>query len=241
MRRCATVLIQLLLVTLVWIGSLHAQDEYGEDSKLNTNLAIAASVPLNPIARFTNFGWGTTVGAGYNFNRQNALVGEFLWNRLNPTPEVIAPIRLALNSPNVNGHANLYALTGNYRLELRGHKLGTYFIGGGGIYHRNASLSQDGPERHRHYVHIGMGMVGIQLLVRSSDEGRDDCKLSLNCIWGKWWHGLYRESGRPSLPAVHRGALPLCAQYENQHPDHTCHDGNPLLSCNMPCYYCYHN
>jgi len=145
MRHCATVSVQLLFVTLVWVGPLHAQDEYGEDSKLNTNLAIAASVPLNPIARFTNFGWGTTVGAGYNFNRQNSLIGEFLWNRLNPTPEVMAPIRLALNSPNVNGHANLYALTGNYRLELRGHKLGTYFIGGGGIYHRNASLSQEVP------------------------------------------------------------------------------------------------
>jgi hypothetical protein len=144
MIRCTKVLIQLIVV-MACLGSLHAQQEFGEDSKLNTNLAMSFSVPLNPIAKFTNFGWGTTVGAGYNFNRHNAIVGEFLWNRLYATPEVLAPVRLALNSADVNGHANLYALTANYRFEMRGQKLGTYFIAGGGVYHRNASLTQQVP------------------------------------------------------------------------------------------------
>ena len=144
MLRCTKVLIQLTVV-VACLGHLHAQQEFGENSKLNTNLAMSFSVPLNPIAKFTNFGWGTTVGAGYNFNRYNAIIGEFLWNRLYPTPEVLAPVRLALNSANVNGHANLYALTANYRFEVRGQKLGAYFIAGGGVYHRNASLTQQVP------------------------------------------------------------------------------------------------
>jgi hypothetical protein len=142
---CTKVLIRLTLVVTACMVPLHAQEEFGEDSKLNTNLAMVVSVPLNPIAKFTNFGWGTTVGAGYNFNRHNAIVGEFLWNHLYPTNEVLAPVRLALNSADVNGHANIYALTANYRFELRGRKLGAYFIGGGGIYHRNASLTQQVP------------------------------------------------------------------------------------------------
>jgi opacity protein-like surface antigen len=144
MIRCTKALIQLT-VAVACLNSLHAQQEFGEDSKLNTNLAMSFSVPLNPVAKFTNFGWGTTVGAGYNFNRHNAIIGEFLWNRLYATPEVLAPVRLALNSADVNGHANLYALTANYRLEMRGQKLGTYFIAGGGVYHRNASLTQEVP------------------------------------------------------------------------------------------------
>lgn len=145
MKRCANVLIRVALVAVACASSLPAQEEFGEDSHLNTNLALAFSVPLNPIAQFTNIGWGTTVGAGYNFNRHHAIVGEFMWNRLNPTSEVLAPIRLALNSANVNGHANLYALTANYRFEMRGQKAGWYFIAGGGLYRRDASLTQEVP------------------------------------------------------------------------------------------------
>lgn len=147
MIRCRKMFIQLAIVAAC-LSPLHAQQEFGEDSRLNTNLAMSFSVPLNPVAKFTNFGWGTTVGAGFNFNKYNAIVGEFLWNRLYATPEVLAPVRQALNSANVNGHANLYALTANYRLEVRGQKmgaLGLYFIAGGGVYHRSVSLTQPVP------------------------------------------------------------------------------------------------
>ena len=145
MRWCAKVLIQLILVAVILPGFLHAQEDedFTEDSKLNTNLGVALSVPLNPLAQFTNFAGGVNVGAGYNFNRRNAFVGEFMWNGIVPSDAVIAPIRAALQAPNLDGHANLFALTANYRYELRGQKTGIYFIGGAGIYHRNASLSQE--------------------------------------------------------------------------------------------------
>jgi hypothetical protein len=54
----------------------------------------------------------------------------------------MAPLRQALHDGTLNGHGNLYAFTANYRFELRGRALGTYFIAGGGFYYRNAELSQ---------------------------------------------------------------------------------------------------
>ena len=43
--------------------------------------------PSEPDCAVYKFRSGDSSRAGYNFNRQNALVGEFLWNRLNPTPK----------------------------------------------------------------------------------------------------------------------------------------------------------
>jgi len=142
MRSLAWLAMNSLIVIAISSPSLGAQDEYGENSRLNTNLAFSLTAPLNPIAKFANFGWGTTVGAGYNFSRRNAFVGEFLWNRLYPSSETLAPLRLALHSADLHGHSDLYAFTANYRFELRGQSLGTYFIGGAGFYYRNATLSK---------------------------------------------------------------------------------------------------
>ena len=75
------VIVVLSLVTLGWFGTLYAQDDFGEDSKLNTNLGFTLGVPVNPTARFVTYGWGFVAGAGYNFNRRNALVGEVMWDR----------------------------------------------------------------------------------------------------------------------------------------------------------------
>jgi Outer membrane protein beta-barrel domain len=142
MRPICKTTITCLLVIVAFPTFLNAQDEYGEDSKLNTNMAIPLSVPLNPLAKSVNFGLGTTIGAGYNLSRRNAIVAEFMWNRLFVSSQTLAPLRLALHTHDLNGHGNLYAFTANYRYELSGHSLGTYFIAGGGFYYRNANLSQ---------------------------------------------------------------------------------------------------
>jgi hypothetical protein len=89
-----------------------------------------------------HLGFGFAVGGGYNFTRRHGLIGEYMWNTLIPTNEAQAKIRVALNNPNVNANADVMALTGNYRFELRGKALGTYFIGGAGLYYRHSSLSQ---------------------------------------------------------------------------------------------------
>jgi len=142
MKSYGRIAVQLVLIAACtsWVN---AQEEYGEDMRLNTNLAFTLTAPLNPIARFANFGWGTTVGAGYNFSRRHAFVGEFMWNRLYPSSETLAPLKLALHSGDLHGHSDLYAFTANYKFELRGRTLGTYFIGGTGFYYRTTTLSQN--------------------------------------------------------------------------------------------------
>jgi hypothetical protein len=134
----------LLLITVVTIAgcNIHAQDEGDDDPKGNVNLGMPISGPLNPTAQFVNLGLGTTVGAGYNFTRRHAVVGEFMWNNLFPTNGALAPIKAASQNPNLSAGGNLYAFTGNYRFELRGKAVGTYLIGGGGWYYRNTHLSQ---------------------------------------------------------------------------------------------------
>jgi hypothetical protein len=135
------VFVAVIVTAGMWSRAAFAQMD-AEDSKLNTNLALVLTAPLNPTARFTNFGWGVVAGAGYNFNSHHAFVGEFMWNRLSVSDQALNPIRVALQSPDINGHANLFAFTANYRLEFRGKRLGTYFIAGGGLYHRSTSISQ---------------------------------------------------------------------------------------------------
>jgi hypothetical protein len=140
MTRIANILISISL-TLLSAGYLHAQD-HNDETRFNTNLGMTISAPLNPTARFVSVGWGTVYGAGYNFNRRNGVIGEVMWNRLNSTEAALLPIRSALNAFDIGGHGNLVALTANYRFELRGKVLGTYLIGGGGLYYRNASLTR---------------------------------------------------------------------------------------------------
>lgn len=137
----------LVCLSLLLIAcSARAQSEYGnDDPSITTSLGIPVSVALNPTGRYISGGWGVDGGIGHNFNRRNALIGEFMWNNLNPTSGVLQPIRVALQSPDINGFSNLFALTANYRFELRGKRFGTYFIGGGGWYYRNAYLSKPIP------------------------------------------------------------------------------------------------
>ena len=133
------------MLAMVWGSTLLSAQEYDfdENSRLNTNIAVPVVVPVNPTARFTNFGVGFTAGAGYNMSPRNAFVGEFMWNRLFPSNSAITPLRVALHSRSLKGYGNLLAFTGNYKFELRGKSLGTYFIGGGGFYYRSVTLSQE--------------------------------------------------------------------------------------------------
>ena len=128
---------------LVSASAIRAQEEVeNDDPKFNTNLGLPISAPLNPMAQFAGAGTGVIYGAGYNFARRHAVVGEFMWDWLNPGGGALTPIRAALQLNDISGHSNLYSLTANYRFELRGRALGIYFIGGGGWYVRKSSLTK---------------------------------------------------------------------------------------------------
>jgi hypothetical protein len=119
-----------------------AQDYDWEDSRLNTNIAFTLTAPMYPTKNFSDFGWGGVMGAGFNFNKHNAFVGEFMWNRLHVRDRVLVPLRLALQNPEVKGHSDVYGFTANYKLEFRGKTLGTYFIVGPGFYYRSTRISK---------------------------------------------------------------------------------------------------
>lgn len=130
----------------VWLGlvlvvcsTLHAQDE---SDKINSNLGFSVSVPLNPIAQFTDINWGLNAGVGYNFTEHHSFIGEFMWNSLSPSSAALQPIRVAAQDPSISGHSNLFAVTGEYRYQLQGKVRGAYVIGGGGWYYRTSGLSK---------------------------------------------------------------------------------------------------
>jgi hypothetical protein len=118
-----------------------AQD-FDPDSKVNTNIGVPVTIPVSSTSEFAKLGTGVVVGAGYNFTPHHAFVGEFMWNWLFPTDESLAPLRLATAKGDLNGHSNLFVLTTNYRFEMRGKRVGGYFIGGVGYYYRNASRTE---------------------------------------------------------------------------------------------------
>jgi hypothetical protein len=138
------IVLGLALIVAACVGPLYAQDDGPDDNpKINSNLGFTVGVPLGTTGQVVNTAWGITAGVGYNFNRRNAFVGEFMWNRLYPDDGQISPLRLgALQVAGFNATTDLFALSGNYRFELRGKTFGGYAIGGGGWYHRNTNLSK---------------------------------------------------------------------------------------------------
>lgn len=133
-RALLTVLMSIALLTSV---SMWAQeDEPNDNRKSNGNLGLPISLPLAPMGQIAQAGIGVTYGAGYNFTRRHAVIGEFMWDWLHPNINGLPGVSGA------NGHGNLYTLTANYRFELRGQKFGTYFLAGGGWYLRHSSLTK---------------------------------------------------------------------------------------------------
>jgi len=126
----------LISVTLLTSALLWAQSEEANDNRRsNGHLGLPISIPLNPMGHFAMAGTGVTYGAGYNFTRRHAVIGEFMWDWLHPNVSSLPGVS------SVNGHSNLYTLTANYRFELRGRSLGAYFLAGGGWYLRHSSLT----------------------------------------------------------------------------------------------------
>lgn len=139
---CTKICVALLVLLTIATRSAEAQEEGDDNPRGNVNLGLNIAAPLNPVARVVNIGWGLTTGAGYNFNRRNGVVTEFMWQHLFPNSGALTTIRTGLQNPNVNASGDVVAFTSNYRFELRGKSVGTYFIGGGGLYYRTTSLSQ---------------------------------------------------------------------------------------------------
>ena len=122
------------------------QAQHGDDNpSFSSSMGLSLSAPLSPTKHYVSTGLGVDYSAGYNFTRRHALVGELMWNWLFSTDEALQPLRLALQTRNIDAHGNLFGVTMNYKFELRGKLLGGYLITGGGWYYRNASITQEIP------------------------------------------------------------------------------------------------
>lgn len=132
----------LFLALIILPAASFAQEADDQDSKINSNIGFPVTFPVGSTSDFTHVGTGAVVGVGYNFNQHNAFVGEFLWSWLYPTEESLQPLRPFTGGGDLNGHSNLFVVTANYKLEFSRHRVGTYFIAGGGYYYRNASRTE---------------------------------------------------------------------------------------------------
>ena len=130
-----------LLIAAGWVIAacwmpLAAQDY----AKLNFNIGGGVTTPLNPTGRYSGLSGNFVAGGGYNINKRNAIIGEFMWAGLPPNRFILHPI----NAP--FGNVNLYTLTANYRYQIdsikRSH-FGVYAIAGGGWYYRYASVDKN--------------------------------------------------------------------------------------------------
>ena len=144
MKRVKDILLDIALIAACF-QPLHAQynEEAGEESKINSNVGFVINVPVAATADVIHTGWGFATGVGYNFDRRNAFIGEFMWNRVYPNTSQLQPLLAALQGAgSLDANSDLYFVGASYRFELRGKLLGTYLIGGGGWYHRANNLSR---------------------------------------------------------------------------------------------------
>jgi Outer membrane protein beta-barrel domain len=130
------VLISLGLLSAAWAIPGWAQDF----TKFNFNAGGGISTPLNPTGSYAGVSGNFVAGAGYNIDKHNAIIGEFMWSGLPTNLFVLHPV----NAP--FGSINLYTLTANYRFQLdrlAGSRFGVYAIGGGGWYYRYAKVDKN--------------------------------------------------------------------------------------------------
>jgi hypothetical protein len=124
------------VLAAVMIAPLHADDF----KKFNFNIGGGVSTPLNPTGRYVGVSGNFVTGAGYNIDKHNSIIGEFMWAGMPGNRFVLQPF----NAP--FGRINLYTITTNYRLQKErfGHSpFGAYFIAGGGWYLRTMSVDKN--------------------------------------------------------------------------------------------------
>jgi hypothetical protein len=129
--------------TVIFLGLLTAAcltPIQAQDNPFNFNIGAGIGTPLNPTAQYAGLSGNFVVGAGYNIDKNNSIVGQFMWQGLPPSRLALKPL---INASGLNANANLYSLTANYKYRVEGHRFGGYVIAGGGWYYRYASLDRN--------------------------------------------------------------------------------------------------
>ena len=130
------ILFSLSLVGLTCLAPLQGQDY----SRFAFNMGRGITTPLNPTGAYAGISGNFVMGAGYNMNKSNAIIGEFMWSGLPSNLFVASPVKAPTSA------INLYTLTVNYRHQIdriKGSPFGLYFIGGGGWYMRTVAIDKN--------------------------------------------------------------------------------------------------
>jgi hypothetical protein len=132
------IVVSVAVISVLCTHKLHAQD-----SKITTNLGMGVSVQLNQTANVVGSSVDVVVGVGYNIERHHSVVGQFMWAGLPVSKQAFRPIYVVAGAHDISGSSNLFAGTANYRFSLQGKVFGAYWISGGGLYYRRATLSRE--------------------------------------------------------------------------------------------------
>ncbi len=95
---------------------------------------------IDPTGAYAGVSGNSVMGAGYNINKSNAIIGEFMYSGLPSNLYVLRPVKAPTSS------ISLYSLTVNCRHQfdrISGSPFGVYFMGGGGWYQRYITLDKN--------------------------------------------------------------------------------------------------
>ena len=81
-------------------------------SKFAFDIGGGVTTPLNPTARYVGVSGNFTTGAGYNIDKHNSILGEFMWSGLPPSLFTLQPVTAPF------GNVNLYSGTAVYRYKI---------------------------------------------------------------------------------------------------------------------------
>ena len=129
------ILIWVILGSITCAQSLRAQ----APGTFTFHTGGGITTPLNPTGAYAGVSGNFVAGAGYNLNKRNAIVGEFLWSGLPSNVLVIQPVKLPLS------RTSLYSLTVSYRHQrdrIKQSPFGLYVTGGGGWYYRYTTFDK---------------------------------------------------------------------------------------------------
>ena len=111
----------------------------GEDpgSRISAMIGAGVNLPVGQTAEFTHSGAAFNAGLGYRISRSQSLVLQYYFTRMPFNSSVVD--QLGFLEPN----SNLYSVTINYQREFRvSRATHPYLIGGGGWYHRVATITR---------------------------------------------------------------------------------------------------
>lgn len=130
----------LALSVLLLIASCALPVRSQDYSKFAFDIGGGVSTPLNPTSKYIGINGNFVTGAGYNIDKHNSILGEFMWSGMPTNFDVLRPPTAPF------GKINLYTFTANYRAKVDrlGHSpFGVYLIAGGGWYYRHVSIDKN--------------------------------------------------------------------------------------------------